>query len=1198
MAKTANEEILDATVRHQIKLLRFSNGEAQKAAELLAASDADLVKLLESELTDTSRARLNSLLREVRRLRVATAEKLEQEIQGDMEGLSGMESEWEVSMLQGATPVAVAFASVPPVLLKAVSSSPINGIPLQGWLSKMAANDVSRIEQQINLGILQGETTPQIVARLRGTKANGYKDGVLDITRREAEMIARTTTNHVSTAARQATWDANADIISGVRWVATLDGRTSPVCQSRDGEIYPIDKGPRPPAHPNCRSTVAPILIGEEIIGDRPTVTDTRTRAQREVDFRADAKQSAGAEKWKKMSAAERNTAVKAQRTKWADENIGQAPTSTNYQTWLKGQSKEFQDDVLGPGKAQLFRDGMPLDKFVDEKGKPYSLAQLKTELTGDKLNVTQPGVGLKAKSLLQQGMTPAEALEQIKKEYPDANTSLASMASYKSELNKAGALNLPEVKVPAGSLKQAKSVADVVGNFESSLPDNVKHAIGGQWSTVVEELEGSPGAYGYYQAGKGVLLSGKKLAAIPAAQAQQVAAHELGHLLHKQHDLMLPDEVLAAVKSSAKGLSPDARKLYSYYLSSPDELVAELYAQALSPSTLTSQGLSALEFNQAFGPAVQAAKKAMADKFPFPTPNAKVTMPGGPVLPYEVAGKHTTVGSLSKALLQQGMPDDQVLKSVLAEFPEAKTKLASIQSYKSQLKKEGLMPNKASGPVVNAKVIPDVVPVPASGQAAVAAPELVAVAPSPLSLTSAQLKQEAIKLMEKGVLQNKDVAETLAKQFPLNASDIKLNNIATWKTLWKKSSPVSYNHAVSLAEKSTVKAAVSGPLKAPKLLGQPLGGLSTSALEKVKSIVAAGGTPQDAYDAMKAVFGSIKEPGASDLLELAQYQIATAKAAGKPYLNASFAAPKGFTPNQAIEKFTNSLDVKGKAALEAYKQAKSKGLGPVNTNKLVKKLAGYEPAASAKVKLKQAAEYELQKLGTPVVAPYSQAAKQAQFTSTPKPTYAEVDMTPTRPASTPRDGLPPPPRFNAEQRAAGVRKYAGNLPAGQLNAMNAEQRRKGLPDLTAEEAAAIRAYTGSTYRVLNTSLRGGKYASDSLLQAYVDAAQHGLAKMPKFTGLSSRGMSLNESQLKNVLSTYHKGAVVEDAAFVSSSYGENAAFGGNVFMKITGKSGVNVSSFSNYGGEREVLFMPGTRFRIDNVEQINGKYIITATEV
>ena len=117
-------------------------------------------------------------------------------------------------------------------------------------------------------------------------------------------------------------------------------------------------------------------------------------------------------------------------------------------------------------------------------------------------------------------------------------------------------------------------------------------------------------------------------------------------------------------------------------------------------------------------------------------------------------------------------------------------------------------------------------------------------------------------------------------------------------------------------------------------------------------------------------------------------------------------------------------------------------------------------------------------------------------------------------------------------------------------------------------------------------------------LQAYVDSAQHGLAKMPKYVGRSARGMSFDEAELQKVLSTYRKGAVVEDSAFVSSSYGEQAAFDGNVFMQINGRTGVNISSFSKYNREREVLFMPGTRFRVDNVVQSNGTYVITVTEV
>lgn len=163
---------------------------------------------------------------------------------------------------------------------------------------------------------------------------------------------------------------------------------------------------------------------------------------------------------------------------------------------------------------------------------------------------------------------------------------------------------------------------------------------------------------------------------------------------------------------------------------------------------------------------------------------------------------------------------------------------------------------------------------------------------------------------------------------------------------------------------------------------------------------------------------------------------------------------------------------------------------------------------------------------------------------------------------------------------------------------MNAQQRSLGLPELTVEEAAAIRSYTGSAYRVLNEALRSGRYASDPHLQAYVDAAQHGLAKMPKYVGRSARGMNFRQAELEKVLSTYRKGAIVEDSAFVSSSYGEQAAFDGNVFLQINGRTGVNISSFSKYGNEREVLFMPGTRFQVDSVVQFNGRYTITVTEV
>ena len=57
----------------------------------------------------------------------------------------------------------------------------------------------------------------------------------------------------------------------------------------------------------------------------------------------------------------------------------GQLPAATTYQSWLKSKPAEFQDDILGPTKGKLFREGgMTLDRFVDRSGKPFTIEDLK----------------------------------------------------------------------------------------------------------------------------------------------------------------------------------------------------------------------------------------------------------------------------------------------------------------------------------------------------------------------------------------------------------------------------------------------------------------------------------------------------------------------------------------------------------------------------------------------------------------------------------------------------------------------------------------------------------------------------------------------------------------------------------------------------------------------------------------------------
>ena len=151
--------------------------------------------------------------------------------------------------------------------------------------------------------------------------------------------MVRTALNHTATVARNETFKANRSVLKGVQWHATLDNRTSAVCRGRDGKIYPVESGPRPPAHPNCRSTMIPVTKSWKELGINLKEAPAGTRASMN----------------------------------------GQVPSTLTYNDWLKKQPVGFQDDILGKAKGQLYRKGdLPLDRFIDRAGKEYTLAELK----------------------------------------------------------------------------------------------------------------------------------------------------------------------------------------------------------------------------------------------------------------------------------------------------------------------------------------------------------------------------------------------------------------------------------------------------------------------------------------------------------------------------------------------------------------------------------------------------------------------------------------------------------------------------------------------------------------------------------------------------------------------------------------------------------------------------------------------------
>lgn len=336
-----NDEIADALTSHAIGLHRLSNATVRKIIALLNRSDARIVaRLLSEDVSALSRARQEQLLDDLRRIVESAYTDATGQLHIDLQHLAAYEGQYQADMFKAVLPVR--FDTIMPSaeqLWAAVNARPFQGRRLKEWYADIAETASKRLRDTIRTGIVEGRTIDQMVREVRGTAAQGYKDGALEIGRRQAEAVVRTAVNHTATAAREELFSRNATLIKAVQWHSVLDGRTTLICMGRDGKTWPVGIGPRPPAHWNCRSSVIPIVKSLRELGLNVKDLKPGTRASMN----------------------------------------GQVAADLTYNDWLKKQPVAFQEDVLGVAKAKLFRDGgLSLDRFVDRAGQELTLDQLK----------------------------------------------------------------------------------------------------------------------------------------------------------------------------------------------------------------------------------------------------------------------------------------------------------------------------------------------------------------------------------------------------------------------------------------------------------------------------------------------------------------------------------------------------------------------------------------------------------------------------------------------------------------------------------------------------------------------------------------------------------------------------------------------------------------------------------------------------
>jgi SPP1 gp7 family putative phage head morphogenesis protein len=200
-----------------------------------------------------------------------------------------------------------------------------NGETVNKAFRGIAASSQEKLALAIRSGVFSGETSQQIARRLVGqlnfadfgplsVKQLAASGGELTkLANHQIQTIVRTSVNQVQNQASQAVYAANSKVAPKYEYVATLDSKTTPICQRLDGQQFEYNKGPTPPQHFNCRSTTVPV-----------------------VDFDGLQEKYPGLEKPPETALDTRPSMT------------GRVPQGQAYGDWLLNQNRELQIKTLG----------------------------------------------------------------------------------------------------------------------------------------------------------------------------------------------------------------------------------------------------------------------------------------------------------------------------------------------------------------------------------------------------------------------------------------------------------------------------------------------------------------------------------------------------------------------------------------------------------------------------------------------------------------------------------------------------------------------------------------------------------------------------------------------------------------------------------------------------------------------------------
>ena len=378
--KSKRSQIADLAVQiadHQARLQVIAANWGEEINEQLNAAEKAFLVRLSRELkgfkfnpnAKETLDRLKKITAKLNAIRKAAYDRAEEKVWEEARKLAENETKWGKRITKEMSEPDVKLKDASPALLdKVVKFGLADGKTLQEYFSGIADADAVRIESSIRQGVESGWTIDQIARNLAGTAEGKYKDGIFETSRKSAINMARTLCNAVSNNAKDAFYNANSDVINGVEILATLDGRTCPVCAGLDRKRYPIGENhPALPVHHSCRCVLLPVTPLSDMVEEE--------RPMAKSDFMRDAKENYKkrfpnkdfdklADSTKKKYYYE---AMRLYEQRTGEPAYTQVAGGVSFKDYFtEHMTDEQRKKWLGPERFAIWKRGnLPLDKFI-----------------------------------------------------------------------------------------------------------------------------------------------------------------------------------------------------------------------------------------------------------------------------------------------------------------------------------------------------------------------------------------------------------------------------------------------------------------------------------------------------------------------------------------------------------------------------------------------------------------------------------------------------------------------------------------------------------------------------------------------------------------------------------------------------------------------------------------------------------------